>query len=288
MSDKKSKRLTGKQASFVSYYLGEARFNATMAAEKAGYAATSKHSFEAIGSENLAKPAIRKAIDDHFRMSRMTADELLDELSSLARGNSKDKIRAIALLCQHHGILDGSGLSPDERGEVGYRHGIVRVPPKAAKEEWTETVKAAIYAEVDSQVTSYNEQVAKHNERIENAWASIAERYKDSLEAGAALRELYNVVHGKTIGGLPGKMPDDRQGPEATQPIEPEILPPARRLQPAKIERLMRDVPDQTPQEVDYDNGEYFKSTAYGETLYIKKKIIRDGQEVADGRKFIY
>lgn len=71
-------RLTGKQASFVDKYLGEARFNASLAAKLAGYKASSAHSFEAIGHENLSKPLVRKTIDEYFRMSRMSSDEVLD------------------------------------------------------------------------------------------------------------------------------------------------------------------------------------------------------------------
>src|SRR6266700_358885 len=99
--------LTGKQTAFIHAYLGEARFNATAAAKIAGYRATSQHSFEAIGAENLLKPEIRRVIDEHWKLSRMTAEECLAELTKLARGNGKDQIRALAILSQHHGLLDG-------------------------------------------------------------------------------------------------------------------------------------------------------------------------------------
>jgi hypothetical protein len=100
--------LTGKQKKFLAEYLDGCNFNATAAAMKAGYKATSKHSFEAIGSENLQRPAIKAAIDEYFASSTVSAEETLQELAKLARGDSRDKIRALALLSQHHGLLDGS------------------------------------------------------------------------------------------------------------------------------------------------------------------------------------
>ncbi len=63
---------------------------------------------QAIGSENLTRPGIKQAIDDYFASATVSAEETLQELAKLARGNSKDKIRALALLASHHGLLDGS------------------------------------------------------------------------------------------------------------------------------------------------------------------------------------
>ena len=109
VSSASGRRLTGLQSEFVSQYLGPCRFNARRAAEAAGYLASNQHSFESIGSENLSKPIIRAAIDEHFRLSRMSAQECLTELSKLARGDGKDQIKALALLSQHHGLLNGRG-----------------------------------------------------------------------------------------------------------------------------------------------------------------------------------
>lgn len=60
---------TDKQEMFISFYLGEARFNATQAAKMAGY---SEHSAQVIGSETLSKPHIRSRIDEYLNTpSRM-------------------------------------------------------------------------------------------------------------------------------------------------------------------------------------------------------------------------
>jgi hypothetical protein len=109
--------LTGKQKAFVQAYLDGSNFNATVAAQMAGYKASSQHAFEAIGSENLAKPEIKAAVDEYFRRADMSAEETLRELAILARGNSKDKIQALALLSKYHGLLDGSHSRRNEKDQ---------------------------------------------------------------------------------------------------------------------------------------------------------------------------
>lgn len=52
-------RLTPQQELFLSFYLGECRYNATQAAEKAGYAHANKQ-----GSRLLQKPAVKAALDE--------------------------------------------------------------------------------------------------------------------------------------------------------------------------------------------------------------------------------
>lgn len=53
--------LTEKQLAFIAYYCGEANFNATKAAQMAGYS-----SARASGTENLANPRIKQRINDHL------------------------------------------------------------------------------------------------------------------------------------------------------------------------------------------------------------------------------
>lgn len=71
--------LTYKQRLFVSYYLGTANGNATEAARLAGYAIP-----KAQGTENLAKPAIRAAIDAKLTGPALAADETLARLADIA------------------------------------------------------------------------------------------------------------------------------------------------------------------------------------------------------------
>jgi phage terminase small subunit len=58
-AEKKPEYLTDKEYLFANYYLGEARFNATVAAKLAGY---SRHTARQQGYENLTKPYIKKFI----------------------------------------------------------------------------------------------------------------------------------------------------------------------------------------------------------------------------------
>ena len=75
--------LTPKQALFVEEYLVDK--NATRAAKAAGY---SERTAYKIGSENLAKPAVRAAIDaalqGQAKRTQITADKVLRNIERLA------------------------------------------------------------------------------------------------------------------------------------------------------------------------------------------------------------
>jgi len=81
--------LRGKQKAFVNYYLGEAKFNATRAAELAGYNGDSV-SWANIGSQNLKKPNIKAAIDEYWAAHSMPAAEAVARLADIARANLGD------------------------------------------------------------------------------------------------------------------------------------------------------------------------------------------------------
>jgi phage terminase small subunit len=221
-------RLTGKQAAFVNAYLGEARFNATVAAKRAGYRANSKHSFESIGSENLRRSGIRQAIDEHFRLSRMSAEECLGELTKLARGSSKDQIRALALLSQHHGLLDGRGRDEE----------IQRLAQQIADQRINEW-----YNEVNKDVEEYNRKALANNADKDKQFNIIVKRYQYSAEAVEALQLMFRVMKDH-------ERVDEEPAPKPPQP-EPqvEVIPPQRRLAPALIERMMSEVIEVTPRD---------------------------------------
>lgn len=80
-------KLTPKQRRFVEEYCVD--FNATQAAVRAGY---SERTARAIGSENLAKPAIKAEIDAKLDELSMTAAEALKRLTDIARGSIGDVI----------------------------------------------------------------------------------------------------------------------------------------------------------------------------------------------------
>lgn len=83
--------LTDKQKAFVMAYCGAARKNATEAAKIAGY---SEESCRQMGSENLSKPYIQSAIEEHFKTLQADHMELtrnlLAEYSKIAFSNIAD------------------------------------------------------------------------------------------------------------------------------------------------------------------------------------------------------
>lgn len=83
--------LTAKQQRFVDEYVVD--FNATAAARRAGYSASTARQ---IASENLSKPYIQTAIAAAraalSQRARLTAEQVWDELSYIARSNIADVI----------------------------------------------------------------------------------------------------------------------------------------------------------------------------------------------------
>jgi phage terminase small subunit len=209
-------RLTGKQQAFLAEYLGPANFNATLAAQRAGYRATSKHSFESIGSENLTRPAIKAAIDEHFKAAHMSAEEVLQELSQLARGTSRDKIKALSLLAAHNGLLDGSWVSRSGQSEV-----VLRV-----EYETNQRINAAIH-EVEKDV-------AKYDQEQDQKWRAVRARFVDQPAVVRALDFLRDVMAGKAEVDI-----EQAREPEI---VEPEIIPPQRRLHAAPVEKMMEAI----------------------------------------------
>ena len=86
MSDN-APQLNMKQQAFVDEYLKD--FNATQAAIRAGY---SEKTARSIGSENLKKPDIARAIKAAVAERAMGADEVLLRLADIARGSLDDCI----------------------------------------------------------------------------------------------------------------------------------------------------------------------------------------------------
>ena len=224
--------LTGKQTAFIHAYLGEARFNATTAAKLAGYSAKSQHSFEAIGTENLNKPEIRKAIDEHWRMSRMSAEEILAELAMLGRGrNHKDQVKALALLSKIEGMLDGKWQA--QNGTTPLEIQVRYVEPELKKREkevneWMEGIEKEINELNDKGMAIYNEARAK---------------FADSADVQAFCKLYEKMLGGKTESEV-----DDNIMLPTEKPLEVEIIPPQRRLEPAPIEKMMAAVIEVEPE----------------------------------------
>lgn len=84
----KERALTGKERRFVEEYC--ACFNATKAAIRAGY---SELSARQIGSENLSKPYISKAIKERMEALSMPAEEGIKRLTDMGRASFEQFLR---------------------------------------------------------------------------------------------------------------------------------------------------------------------------------------------------
>jgi len=111
-------KLTGKQERFCREYLKDGKFNATRAAEAAGY---SKKTAYSIGNENLKKPEIIKRLEQLQKKTNnkydVSAERVVEELAKIGfsdefglegfeRLDLKDKIKAIELLGRHTGAFN--------------------------------------------------------------------------------------------------------------------------------------------------------------------------------------
>lgn len=89
MSKKKPIKLTGKQKFFADFYLSEAHFNGTLAAQLAGYQGN-KATLAAVACENLIKPNIKSYIDERLSAMTMPANIVLVRLAEIADGKVSD------------------------------------------------------------------------------------------------------------------------------------------------------------------------------------------------------
>jgi phage terminase small subunit len=81
--------LTDLQQRFVKAYVGEAQFNATEAARRAGYQGND-NVLAAAGSRNLKKDNVRKAIQERTERFVMDQDEAAYRLARMARSDIGD------------------------------------------------------------------------------------------------------------------------------------------------------------------------------------------------------
>ncbi len=80
-----SKDNTARYRLFAAYYLGEARFNATAAAEMAGYTAKNRRSLTNLAAQILSHPIVQEMITEKVNAVEMTQGEILAELARMAR-----------------------------------------------------------------------------------------------------------------------------------------------------------------------------------------------------------
>lgn len=100
-------RLTGKQQAFVNAYCGEANFNATRAAELAGYEGD-YWTLAQVGSKNLKTPKIAERVSEYFAAFAMTSGEVLMRLGEIARGEWAQYV-------DNEGNVDFARLKADDK-----------------------------------------------------------------------------------------------------------------------------------------------------------------------------
>jgi len=107
-------KLTNKQDAFVKAYLLNG-FNATQAAIEAGYSEKTAYS---IGNENLSKPEIKKAIEEHqkksnenFVWSKQKKLEMLERVAIQCSHDSEEKgmlnAQAVIAAIKEHNLMQG-------------------------------------------------------------------------------------------------------------------------------------------------------------------------------------
>lgn len=123
------KRMTAKQRIFCEEYLID--LNATQAAIRAGY---SKKTAKQMGTENLAKPAIKEYISARMaeKQSALIADqdEVLRYLTAVMRGESRSSVVVVESTGDFTSAAREMEKAPDEKEKLkaaellGKRYGI--------------------------------------------------------------------------------------------------------------------------------------------------------------------
>ena len=88
LPDPKPVRFTVKQNLFISFYLGDAKFNGAEAARLAGY---KQNSAREMAYENLAKPHIAREIERRLDLIGLSEGEIKSRLGQMARGEISTK-----------------------------------------------------------------------------------------------------------------------------------------------------------------------------------------------------
>ena len=129
--------LTKKQKRFIDEYLID--LNATQAAIRAGY---SEKTARSVGAENLTKPDIKKAVEEALEAIHIAkaadAQEVLEYLTSVLRGESKSSVVVVESVGDYMSKARVMEKPPDEKERLkaaellGKRYGL-----------WTDKVDVA-------------------------------------------------------------------------------------------------------------------------------------------------
>jgi hypothetical protein len=123
--------LADRERLFVTAYLGQARFNATKAAQAAGYAHPDR-----LGTRIRHRPRVARYIDAELKRRAMSAEEIVETLSAIARRPGRDWFKATSggmlrvdlSQALEAGLLDfADGFDYSKHGDL-----IVKMPDRMA------------------------------------------------------------------------------------------------------------------------------------------------------------
>lgn len=109
-------KLAPRHRKFASEYVKNG-FNGVQAVYAAGY----KQGYESacVQSSRLLRSAkVQQMVDDHIKKSKMSADEVIEELSSVAKSDvqvsEQSKMKALEMLAKAHNLVDKRAEQPRE------------------------------------------------------------------------------------------------------------------------------------------------------------------------------
>ena len=127
-----SKQLTGRQRAFVEHYCGDASWDATKAAELAGY---SKNCLRQTASENLSKPNIQAAIQKRqielSKRADICAEDVIRELKAIGFSDLTEYLDEDSLVRGKIKLSDWRKLTKAQRAAVAE---ISEIPGRKGKE----------------------------------------------------------------------------------------------------------------------------------------------------------
>lgn len=178
MSDE---RLTGKQAKFVTEYI--ICLNGTEAARRAGYSGD-ENALAAAASRLLRNVKITHAIDDRLKEFAMPANEVLVQLTDIARGDISDSINNFG------------GIDPTQAARRGKAHLIKRFKIKSITTEEQEIVETEIemYDRLSALQTlaKYHNLVNTNTVKLEDWRSQAIEDIKAGKLSFEALQSLFD------------------------------------------------------------------------------------------------
>lgn len=138
-----SKKLTRKQQVFIDEYLK--CFNASESARKAGYSAKTAYS---AGARLLKNVEISKAIAIRLSESHMSADEVLDRLADIARGDMADLMDITTMgFTLKLAEIDGNGelqVNPNTKLIKKIKQKVITFIAKKASDEDREVIETEL------------------------------------------------------------------------------------------------------------------------------------------------